>query len=79
MRSLRDAGLGEIAAVVDDVLVGRDVIGDKWTFELVESYDDQYLEVFRDVERVARQSAGVEARHVFESEMKAREQHDGAG
>ena len=77
VRSLRDAGLAEIAQVIDEVLVGRDVVGEAWTFELVEAYDDQYLEVFRDVERTARRSAGLEARHVFESEMKAAEQHDG--
>lgn len=77
VRSLRAAGLDEVASVADEVLVGRNVIGEAWTFELVESYDDQYLAAFRDVERSAREATGLTARHVFESGMKAAEQRDG--
>src|SRR5664279_923877 len=40
--ALRDAGQAELATEISDVLVGRDVVRDMWTFEIVEAYDEQY-------------------------------------
>ena len=40
---LRDAGHGELADEIDEVLVGRDVVDGLWTFQIVESYDEQLL------------------------------------
>jgi len=39
LTSLRAAGHHELAGEIDDVLVGRDVVRDMWTFQLVEAYD----------------------------------------
>jgi hypothetical protein len=71
---LRDAGHPELAAEIEECLVGRDVIDGRWTFELVESYDHQYWQVFREVERTARERLGGAPPHLFEAEMKQREQ-----
>lgn len=72
--ALREAGHTALADEVDEVLVGRDVVRDMWTFQIVEAYDEQYHRVFREVnELVARQLLGTRG-HVFESEMKRREQ-----
>ncbi len=46
----------------------------RWSFQLVEAHDTGYWEVFRDVEEHARTELGVPVRHVFEAEMKEREQ-----
>lgn len=73
---LRAAGHEELAEEIDTVLVGRDVVGGTWTFQLVESYDANYWAAFRDAEKYARDHLGVEAPHVFEAEMKEREQRD---
>lgn len=74
LSALRDAGHEELADEVDQVLVGRDVVRDMWTFQIVETYDEQYYRVFRDVNAaVARQLLGTQG-HVFESEMKHHEQ-----
>lgn len=76
--ALRKAGHPDVADEIDTCLVGRDVVRDMWTFQIVESYDTQYWQVFRDVECWARQrlSASDEpvAPHVYEAEMKVREQ-----
>ena len=40
----------DLADEIDDVLVGRDVVRDMWTFQIVESYDEQYWQVFRAVD-----------------------------
>jgi hypothetical protein len=56
-------------------MVGRNVIGDHWSFELVEDYDANYLTPFRATEQAAR--AAVDAPvHLAEAEMKAREQRE---
>jgi hypothetical protein len=74
VRQLRTAGHGELADDIDEVLVGRDVVPGMWTFQLVETYDDQYWSVFRGVEQVAREQLADGTRHVFEAEMKRDEQ-----
>jgi len=74
---LRDAGERSLAAEVDEVLVGRDVVNDMWTFQIVEAYDNQYWSVFRGVEAEARRRVRSAEPHVFEAEMKQREQERG--
>jgi hypothetical protein len=76
---LRDAGHAMLAADIEQALVGRDIIPGCWSFQLVEDYDSGYWDVFRDVEEHARAELGVPARHVFEAEMKEREQRAPAG
>jgi hypothetical protein len=75
---LRDAGHAALADDIEQTLVGRDIIPGNWSFQLVEAYDAGYWDVFRDVEEHARAELGVPVRHVFEAEMKEREQRDPA-
>lgn len=77
VRELREAGHVELADDIDLALVGRDVIDGRWTFELVEAYDAGYVTVFRAAEARARQLCGDSPPHIYEAEMKAREQSDG--
>ena len=72
---LRDAGHDQLADEIEETLVGRDVVDGKWTFQLVEAYDREYWQIFRETERSARQRVGDLPPHLFEAEMKAREQH----
>ncbi|MGN6325595.1 hypothetical protein [Pseudolysinimonas sp.] len=67
---LRDAGHAEIADRIDEELVGRNVIQGRWTFQLVEEYDDGYFALFRELERAARDELADGARHLLEAEMK---------
>jgi hypothetical protein len=71
---LRTAGHADLADDIDQTLVGRDVVGGLWTFQIVEAYDRQYWQVFRDIELSARHRAGDAPPHLFEAEMKHREQ-----
>jgi hypothetical protein len=71
---LRQAGEGQVADRVDEVLVGRDIFPGIWTYQLVENYDENYAEVFRAVEEAARQHLVGGVPHIYEAEMKAREQ-----
>ncbi len=74
LRELREAGHRELADDIDTALVGRDVIDGRWTFQLVEAYDSGYFEVFRAAEARARQVCGDAEPHIYEAEMKVREQ-----
>jgi hypothetical protein len=67
---LRDAGHDDLADTVDRELVGRNVIEGRWTFQIVEDYDDGYYGTFRDLERAAREQLANGKRHLFEAEMK---------
>jgi hypothetical protein len=71
--ALRAAGHQELADTIDTVMTGRNVIADRWTFEIVEDYDANYMTPFRAAERVARAQFDAPP-HLAEAEMKAREQ-----
>jgi hypothetical protein len=70
----RGAGHAVLADDVERVLVGRDVVHDGWTFQIVEAYDSQSWQAFRDTERWVRERAGGAKPHLFEAELKQREQ-----
>jgi hypothetical protein len=77
---LRDAGHDAVADRLEKELVGRNVLQGRWTFQIVEEFDDDYWSVFRDHERRVRDELQLGVRHVFEAEMKERRRtHGNAG
>ena len=74
MEALRAAGASDLADLVQQRLVGRDVLPDRWTFQVVEEYDDGYWSVFRDVEAEVRDTLTGGRRHVGEARMKRERQ-----
>lgn len=69
---LRDAGHDAIADRLEAEVVGRNVLHGRWTFQIVEDFDDNYWAPFRDHERRVRDELQDGVRHVFEAEMKER-------
>lgn len=74
---LEAAGHGEQAERLRTVMVGRNVVHGRWTFQIVEEFDDTYWAVFRDEERRLRDALQGGVRHVFEAEMKQRRRTHG--
>ena len=74
---LRDAGHHAVADRLESEVVGRNVLYGRWTFQIVEDFDDNYWSVFRDEERRVRDQLQQGRRHVFESEMKERRRTQG--
>ena len=70
---LRESGHDDVAAAVARELQGRNVLPGRWTFQVVEEYDDGYYATFKDHERRIRDALAGGTRHIFEAEMKARE------
>ena len=60
----------EHADAIETELVGRDLLEGRWSFQIVEEYDDTYWSVVRDHERRAREQLAGGRRHVFEAAMK---------
>jgi len=67
---LEAAGHDELASMVRTEVVGRNVLDGRWTFQIVEEFDDCYYEVVRAAERRIRDELVAGRRHIYESEMK---------
>ncbi len=73
---LREAGRDDLADALAEELIGRNVLPGRWTFQVIEEFDDGYYATFLDHERRVRDALVGGRRHVFESEMKeARRTH----
>jgi hypothetical protein len=75
---LRKAGHSEQADRLDREIVGRNVIEGRWTFQIIEDYDDTYYGAFKDAERAVRDDLVGGRKHLFESEMKEDRRTHGA-
>jgi hypothetical protein len=75
--ALREAGHADLADRIDRELVGRNVIGGRWTFQIVEDYDDGYWSLFHELERTAREQLAGGRRHLFEARLKQSERSTG--
>ena len=76
--SLREAGHHQLAGRLESELVGRNVIAGRWTFQIVEDYDDTYWSVFRQLEKTARDELAEGRRHLYEARLKQDERTAGA-
>lgn len=70
--ALEAAGHHELAAGMRAELFGRNVLSHRWTFQVVEDYDDGYWSVFRRWEQEVRDRLLAGRRHVYEAQMKER-------
>jgi hypothetical protein len=68
--ALREAGHKGLASRLEQELIGRNVIEGRWTFQIVEEYDDGYWSPARELERAAREELAGGRRHLFEARMK---------
>ncbi len=73
---LRKAGHEEFADRLAEELVGRNVLDGRWTFQIVEEFDDTYYEFFRGIERESRELTGG-VRHLYEARMKEQRRTQG--
>lgn len=74
---LEAAGHGELADRVRADVLGRNVLDGRWTFQVVEEFDDGYHRAFADAERAVRDELLGGRRHVAEAQMKERRRTHG--
>lgn len=78
--ALRNAGHGARADQLERELVGLNVLDGRWTFQVVEEFDDRYWATFREQEQAARDELAGGRRHLHEAQMKeARRTHGRPG
>jgi hypothetical protein len=78
VEAFREAGHDGFADRLETELVGRNVLEGRWTYQVVEEYDDGYYAAFRDLEATARHDLAGGQRHVFEARMKEDRRTHGA-
>ncbi|MEU1547177.1 hypothetical protein [Nocardia sp. NPDC005745] len=74
----REAGHARIADRISTELIGRNVLAGRWTFQIIEEYDDGYYALFREIDRAARDELLDGRRHLYEAEMKEARRTRGA-
>ncbi|WP_410814083.1 hypothetical protein [Micromonospora sp. 067-2] len=77
VEQLRAAGHPTVADRIDTELLGRNVIAGRWTFQIVEDFDDGYYALFQELDRQARDELVGGRRHLYEAEMKERRRSRG--
>jgi hypothetical protein len=70
LAGLRECGAADLAGRIERELVGRNVLPDRWTFQIVEEFDDGYWSVFRGYERAVRDALVGGRRHLHEARLK---------
>jgi hypothetical protein len=75
--ALRTAGHGAVADRLETDMVGRNVLEGRWTFQVVEEFDDTYWSRFRQHESQVRDELLEGARHLHEARMKERRRTHG--
>lgn len=74
---LRSAGHEHLAKLLSERLVGLNAMHGRWSFQMVEEFDDGYWSTFRAIETQVRDELTGGARHVAEAEMKQRRRSPG--
>ncbi|MFD6607459.1 hypothetical protein ACFWD1_01055 [Micromonospora chalcea] len=77
VKLMRKAGHDEVADRVEQELLGRNLLPGRWTFQIMEEFDDGYYAAFQEVERDAREKLAGGRRHIYEAEMKERRRTHG--
>lgn len=68
--ALEEAGHGHLAQQIRQDLLGKNVIAGRWTFQIVEDYDESYWGPFRAWERRVREELLEGRQHVYEARLK---------
>ncbi|WP_370246670.1 hypothetical protein [Nocardioides sp.] len=76
VEELREAGHADLADRLDRELIGLNVLAGRWTFQIVEEYDDGYYATFRGFDE---ESLGLVNghRHLFEAGLKRERRTEG--
>jgi hypothetical protein len=74
---LKAVGRTDLAETISRELIGRNVLAGRWSFQVVEEYDDGYYRCFQEIERLVRGRLTGGRRHVHEARMKEHRRTDG--
>jgi hypothetical protein len=67
---LDEAGEAELANRLRVDVIGRNVLDGRWTYQIVEEFDDVYFSAARGAEELVRNRLAAGRRHLYEAELK---------
>ena len=70
VEKLEKSGHPDWARRLSEEIIGLNVLPDRWTFQVVEEYDDGYYKACRDFERQLLVALADGRRHLHEQQMK---------
>lgn len=73
----REAGQADVADALERDIVGRNVLDGRWTFQIVDEFDDLYHDVVSETVRSLERRFHDGERHVYEARMKERRRTQG--
>jgi hypothetical protein len=74
---LDQCGASDLAEQVRRDVIGRNVLDGRWTFQIVEEFDDVYFRDAQRLEQTVRDRLADGRRHVYEAELKERRRTHG--
>jgi hypothetical protein len=74
---LEACGHPELANLLRNDIIGRNVLQGRWTFQIVEEFDDLYYSAVQKAEERVRNDLMDGRRHVYESELKEKRRSRG--
>ncbi len=69
---MQRSGHAELATYLREQLIGRNVLDGRWTFQIVEEFDELYWDALRDAEQAVLDELTDGRRHLYEAELKQR-------
>lgn len=69
---LNEIGQADLAHYISCELIGRNVLPGRWSFQVVEEYDDGYYRCFKETEQLVRTRLTDGHRHFHEVAVKQR-------
>ncbi|KBZ64458.1 hypothetical protein ACRU13_07590 [Mycobacterium colombiense] len=69
---LNEIGQTDLARRITSELIGRNVLPGRWSFQVVEEYDEGYYRCFKETEQLVRTRLTEGRRHVHEIALKQR-------
>lgn len=67
---LHELGHSGLAQHISRELIGRNVLPGRWSFQVIEDYDDGYYRCFKEIEQLVRTRLAGGQRHRYEMAMK---------
>lgn len=67
---LLELGHADLARHISRELIGRNVLPGRWSFQVIEDYDDGYYRCFKEIEQLVRTQLAGGQRHRYEMALK---------
>lgn len=72
IEGLEKSGHSDLVEMIRTQVYGRDVLEDRWTYQVVDEFDDGYYAAWREVTAAVREKVPGGGRHEHEAELKRR-------